>query len=71
VLVVDDEAGDAHGLRRALRGFAEQPDETGMVVGFRVDEADSGEQANEMIQEAPPDIILLVHRMGGSPVWTC
>lgn len=65
LLVVDDEAGMRMGVRRALRGFAEQPDETGMVVRLSVDEADSGEQAIEMIQEAPPDIILLDHRMGG------
>jgi signal transduction histidine kinase len=65
LLVVDDEAGMRMGVRRALRGFTEQPDETGRVVSLSVDEADSGERAIEMIQEAPPDIILLDHRMGG------
>lgn len=65
LLVVDDEAGMRMGVRRALRGFQTETDDTGTVVGLTVDEADSGEQAIELIQSAPPDIVLLDHRMGG------
>lgn len=65
LLVVDDEAGMRMGIRRALRGFQTETDDTGMMVKLSVDEAESGEQAIEVIQSSPPDIVLLDHRMGG------
>jgi CheY-like chemotaxis protein len=65
LLVVDDEAGMRMGIRRALRGFQTETDDTGMSVKLSVFEAESGEQAIEVIQSSPPDIILLDHRMGG------
>jgi len=65
LLVVDDEAGMRMGVRRALRGFQTETDDTGTTVKLTVDEAESGEQAIELIQSAPPDIVLLDHRMGG------
>jgi len=65
LLVVDDEAGMRMGVRRALRGFQTETDDTGTMVKLTVDEAESGEQAIELIQSAPPDIVLLDHRMGG------
>jgi len=65
LLVVDDEAGMRMGVRRALRGFQTETDDTGTMVKLTVDEAESGEQAIDLIQSAPPDIVLLDHRMGG------
>jgi len=65
LLVVDDEAGMRMGVRRALRGFQTETDDTGTTVKLTVDEAESGEQAIDLIQSAPPDIVLLDHRMGG------
>lgn len=65
LLVVDDEAGMRMGIRRALRGFQTEADDTGKMVKLSVDEAESGEQAIELIQSSPPDIVLLDHRMGG------
>lgn len=65
LLVVDDEAGMRMGVRRALRGFQTETDDPAILVKLSVDEAESGEQAIELIQSAPPDIVLLDHRMGG------
>ena len=65
LLVVDDEVGMRMGVRRALRNFRSEPDDAGLVVTLAVDEAESGEQAIEMIQAKAPDIVLLDHRMGG------
>lgn len=65
LLVVDDEAGMRMGVRRALRGFQTETDDPEVLVKLSVDEAESGEQAIELIQSAPPDIVLLDHRMGG------
>lgn len=65
LLVVDDEAGMRMGVRRALRNFQSEPDDTGLLVRLTVDEAESGERAIEIISSTPPDIVLLDHRMGG------
>lgn len=65
LLVVDDEAGMRMGVKRALRSFRSEPDDTGLVVALEVDEAESGERAIEIISTSPPDIVLLDHRMGG------
>ncbi len=65
LLVVDDETGMRMGIRRALRNFQSEPDDTGLIVRLSVEEAESGEQAIEKIKDSPPDIVLLDHRMGG------
>lgn len=65
VLVTDDEFGMRRGVERTLREFTfEMPDVAG-PIGFAVDQAESGEAALEKIQNEPPDILLLDHKMPG------
>jgi two-component system sensor histidine kinase/response regulator len=65
ILVVDDEPGMRRGVARALQDFRVRlPDINGEVL-FAVDQADSGERALEMIAVAPPDIVLLDHKLPG------
>ena len=65
VLVVDDEAGMRYSVMRALRTFeVHLPDIEG-AVRFELDEAESGEAALALINESPPDLMLLDHKMSG------
>jgi two-component system, sensor histidine kinase and response regulator len=65
VLVVDDEAGMRHAVTRALRPFkVHLPDVEGEVC-FEIEQAASGEEALELVNVRPPDIMLLDHKMGG------
>jgi len=63
VLVVDDEPGMRLGVARALGGYTFALTELGIEVGFKVDMAESGEQALEKIAAARPDILLLDHKL--------
>jgi two-component system response regulator HydG len=54
ILVVDDEASQ----RDLLQGFLAS-------LGYRVEQADSGEQALSMVQQAMPDMVLLDVRLPG------
>jgi two-component system sensor histidine kinase/response regulator len=63
VLVVDDEPGMRLGVARALGGYTFTLTELGIEVGFKVDMAESGEQALEKIAAARPDILLLDHKL--------
>ena len=65
VLVVDDEPGMRLGVQRALSDAVISLPDVQTEVGFRVNMAESGEQALEMIAVARPDILLLDHKMGG------
>jgi signal transduction histidine kinase len=65
VLITDDEMGMRMGVTRTLRGFTIRVPDVADEVGFDVEEADSGEAALEKIQQAPPDILLLDHKMPG------
>jgi len=65
VLVTDDEMGMRLGVLRTLRGFTVRLPDVNEEVGFTVEQAESGEQALEMIAAAPPDILLLDHKMPG------
>ncbi len=56
---------DTLGVTRTLRGFTIRVPDVADEVGFDVEEADSGEAALEKIQQAPPDILLLDHKMPG------
>jgi signal transduction histidine kinase len=65
VLVTDDELGMRLGVARTLRNFTVRVPDVDTDVSFVVDEADSGEAALEKIRRAPPDILLLDHKMPG------
>lgn len=67
VLVVDDEPGMRLGVARALRGFTVRPTDVDLTeeYGFAVDQAADGEEALGKIRAAPPDILLLDHKMPG------
>ncbi len=65
ILICDDEAGMRAAIMRALRDFTVHvPDVEGEVV-FRVEEAESGEQALDLISLDPPHILLLDHKLPG------
>jgi len=65
VLVVDDEPGMRHGVARTLRNFAVNVPNVEQTVRFEIEEAESGEIALLKIAAAPPDIMLLDHKMPG------
>ncbi len=65
LLIVDDEQGMRMGVKRSLRHFAMDIEDTDEVIKLKVIEASSGEEAIVMMQESPPDIVLLDHKMGG------
>jgi len=65
LLVTDDEEGMRRGVVRALRHFTVGLPDVGGEVGFVVEEAATGEEALERIQAAPPDILLLDHKLPG------
>ncbi len=53
------------GVTRALRDFSVEVPEVGGEVDFAVSEAESGEQALELVAESPPHIRLLAHKLPG------
>ena len=65
ILVVDDELGMRLGVERALRSFTVHLPEVNGEVEFATDQAASGEDALERIAAAPPDIVLLDHKLPG------
>lgn len=65
VLVCDDEPGMRMGVSRALRDFSVIVPDISDTVRFAVEMAESGEQAIEMIEASPPDILLLDHKLPG------
>ncbi len=65
VLVVDDEPGMRRGVARTLRNFTVTVPNVEQAVRFDIEEAESGEVALAKIAAAPPDIMLLDHKMPG------
>ena len=65
LLITDDEVGMRMGVERALRNYHFSLPELHEETGFEVSLAESGEQALEMIQADPPDILLLDHKLPG------
>jgi len=65
VLVVDDEPGMRTGVQRALSRFQFALPEMGKDVSFTIEQAETGEQALEMIRTDRPDLLLLDHRLPG------
>ncbi len=64
LLIVDDEEGMRMGVKRALRNHRIEM-EDGTNVAFDVVEASSGEEAVSLMEQEPPDIVLLDNKMGG------
>jgi len=65
VLVVDDEPGMRMGVRRALQDHEVDLPDMGETVRFAVDQAESGEDGLAAIDAAPPDLLLLDHKLPG------
>jgi signal transduction histidine kinase len=65
VLVVDDEAGMRLAIERALRHFTVHLPDLNGEVSFAVESVESGETALARIESAPPDILLLDHKLSG------
>jgi len=65
ILVVDDELGMRMAVARALERFSiTLPDTEGTVL-FEIRQAGSGEEALEIMEQGPVDILLLDHKMPG------
>ena len=65
ILVVDDELGMRHSIRRALRNFTVHLPEIEGKTRFSVTEVETGERAVEMLSSEPFDLVLLDHKLGG------
>ena len=65
LLIVDDDAGMRAGVRRSLRHFSMEIEDTAEVIKLNVAEAASGEEAIALMEKASPDIVLLDNKMGG------
>jgi len=63
VLVVDDEPGMRRGVARALDSYRFALPDLNGEVAFGVETAETGEEAIGMIAQAPPDILLLDHKL--------
>jgi signal transduction histidine kinase len=65
ILVIDDEAGMREGAVRVLGRFSTRFEELDARVGYTVEAGGSGEEALEIIERAPPDILLLDYKLPG------
>jgi two-component system sensor histidine kinase/response regulator len=65
ILVVDDEPGMRLGIERALRNFTVHLPDVNGEVSFAVESVETGEGALAKIESAPPDILLLDHKLPG------
>jgi len=65
ILICDDEPGMRLGVERALRNHRVYVAAVDQEVGFIVEQAESGEQALQRIEAAPPHILLLDHKLPG------
>jgi CheY-like chemotaxis protein len=71
LLVVDDEQPMREGVMRALRKFTVSLPYAEDDYGFDLSEAGTGEEALEMIEKAPPDLLLLDYSYPASRDSTC
>lgn len=65
LLVVDDEQPMREGVMRALRKFTVSLPYADDDYGFDLSEAGTGEEALELIEKAPPDLLLLDYKLPG------
>lgn len=63
--MTDDEPGMRMGVARALRNFSCHIQDIDQDVNFDVQEAETGEEALELIEAQCPDILLLDHKLPG------
>ena len=65
VLVIDDEEGMRLAVQRSLDGYIVELPDVEKNVRFSVAMASTGEEGLDMIEESPPDILLLDHKLPG------
>jgi signal transduction histidine kinase len=65
VMVCDDEVGVGLGIERVLRKFTIEVPEVEAEVGFELTQAGTAEDALRMIEESPPDLLLLDLKLPG------
>ena len=65
LLVVDDELGMRLSVERALRNYSTFFEDIEAEVAFRIDTAESGEDALDLIARDPVDILLLDYKLPG------
>ncbi len=65
ILIVDDEPGMQTGALRTLRDFRVQVPDVNGEVAFEVETAGTGEDALVKIAAAPPQLLLLDHKLPG------
>ncbi len=63
VLAVDDEPGMLSGIERVLDGYRTVVEEIEGEVEFRLETAETGENALERIEVSPPDLLLLDYKL--------
>ena len=65
LLVVDDELGMRLSVERALRSYTTRFEDIEAEVGFRIDLAETGEEALDLMARDPVDILLLDYKLPG------
>ncbi|HNT37251.1 MAG TPA: response regulator, partial [bacterium] len=65
VLITDDEPGMRLAVSRVLRDYRFTLAEVGSEIAFAVSEAETGEQALDLLRQTPVDILLLDCRLPG------
>lgn len=65
ILVVEDEYGMRLAIARALRDFTIRLPEVEDEIGFTINQVEVAEKALSIINESPPDIILLDYKLPG------
>jgi hypothetical protein len=65
ILVVEDEYGMRLAIARALRDFTTRLPEVEGEIGFTINQVEVAEKALNIINESPPDIILLDYKLPG------
>jgi DNA-binding NtrC family response regulator len=65
ILIIDDEPGMRTGAIRALKNFTVNLPDVNQTVSFAISEAADAEQGLEQIENDPPHILLLDHKLPG------
>jgi len=65
VLIVDDETAMGKAVERSLRNYGVHVPEVGLDVDYRVEHVETGEEALKIIDNRPPDILLLDNKLPG------
>jgi signal transduction histidine kinase len=65
LLVVDDELGMRLSVERALRNYTTWFEDIEAEVAYRIDKAETGEEALDLMERDPVDILLLDYKLPG------